>query len=220
MIYLQSVQQRSWILPVQLTMKSFLNPYDNTTQFIVVFNNVWLPAPWRSCPHCIYFLSDARPNNSVIPCGPTTQTAQTPVSLPLAPLPHPWRRWQPRSPSSLPLFSISHCSALSFSSTLFSHLVAAPTSSTPSSLGWLAHLGKVKSAQMPALWSFRFEMLHKVEPNISILILAHETQEDSLTWKKLPRCLWSRNDFSADHVLGILYWRLVHLFNISHHYWS
>ena len=81
MIYLQKVQQRSWILPVQLTMKSFLNPYDNTTQFIVVFNNVWLSAPRRSCPHCIYFLSDAHPNNSVIPCGPTTQTAQTPASL-------------------------------------------------------------------------------------------------------------------------------------------
>lgn len=44
-------------------------------QFIVVLNNVWLAASWRSCPHCIYFLSDALPNNSVIPCGPTTQTA-------------------------------------------------------------------------------------------------------------------------------------------------
>lgn len=44
-------------------------------RFIVVLNNVWLAASWRSCPHCIYFLSDALPNNSVIPCGPTTQTA-------------------------------------------------------------------------------------------------------------------------------------------------
>lgn len=44
-------------------------------RFIVVLNNVWLAAFWQSCPHCIYFLSDALPNNSVIPCGPTTQTA-------------------------------------------------------------------------------------------------------------------------------------------------
>lgn len=143
------------------------------------------------------------------PVVPPPRQPRPPSLLPLAPLPHPWRRWQPRSPSSLPLFSISHCSALSFSSTLFSHLVAAPTSSTPSSLGWLAHLGKVKSAQTPALWSFRFEMLHKVEPDVSILILAHETQEDSLTWKTLPHCLGNHHDFSADHVLGILYWRLV-----------
>lgn len=54
-------------------------------RFIVVLNNVWLAASWRSCPHCIYFLSDALPNNSVIPCGPTAQTAETPASLYLWP---------------------------------------------------------------------------------------------------------------------------------------
>lgn len=86
--------------PVQLTMRSFLNPY--STQFIVVFNNVWLAASWQSCPHCIYFLSDAHPNNSVIPCGPTTQTAETPISLTSGPLPHPWRQWEPLSPPSSP----------------------------------------------------------------------------------------------------------------------
>lgn len=52
---------------------SFLNP--NTAEFIVIFNNVWLPASWRSCPCSIYFLSDAPSNNPAIPCGPTTQTA-------------------------------------------------------------------------------------------------------------------------------------------------
>lgn len=73
--------------PAQHTMKSFLNPY--TAQFIVVFNNVWLAASRRSCPHCIYFLSDALPNNYVIPCGPTTQTAWDP---------HLSYLWPPASP--------------------------------------------------------------------------------------------------------------------------
>lgn len=52
-------------------------------RFIVVLDNVWLAASWRSCPHCIYFLSDALPN--IIPCGPTAQTAETPASLYLWP---------------------------------------------------------------------------------------------------------------------------------------
>lgn len=70
---------KAMISPVQCTIERFLNPY--TTQFIVVFNNVGLAASRQFCPHCIYFLSDASPNNFVIPCGSTTQTAETPISL-------------------------------------------------------------------------------------------------------------------------------------------
>lgn len=75
-----------------LEKKSFLNP--DTAEFIVVFNNVWLAASWRSCPRCIYFLSDTPPNNPVIPCGPTTQTAamRPPSPAPPGPLPRPPRR--------------------------------------------------------------------------------------------------------------------------------
>lgn len=90
--------------PVQHTMKSFLNPY--TAPFIVVFNNVWLPASRQSCPRCIYFLSDALPNNSVIPCGPTTQTAWDP---------HLSYLWPPASPleavkNSFPSLLAPQCS--------------------------------------------------------------------------------------------------------------
>lgn len=91
--------------------KGFLNP--DTAQFIVVFNNVWPTASWRSCPRCIYFLSDAPPNNPVIPCGPTTQTAamRPPSPAPPGPLPRPPRRHskthspallRPRCPSLSP----------------------------------------------------------------------------------------------------------------------
>lgn len=81
-------------------------------RFIVVLNNVWLAASWRSCPH-IYFLSDALPNNSVIPCGPTTQTAQTPASLTSGPLPQPLGQWKPHS-FQITIFSFSLCSVLCF----------------------------------------------------------------------------------------------------------
>lgn len=86
--------------PVPHAMRSFLNPY--TTQFIVVFNNVWLAASWRSCPKCIYFLSDACPHYPVIPCGPTTQTAPTVISLTFGPLPRPQRQWRPLPPPYSP----------------------------------------------------------------------------------------------------------------------
>lgn len=106
---MQRILQRGF--RIRTRKKSFLNP--NTAQFIVVFNNVWPAASWRSCPRCIYFLSDAPPNNPVIPCGPTTQTAamRPPSPAPPGPLPRPPRRHskthlpalpRPRRPSLSP----------------------------------------------------------------------------------------------------------------------
>lgn len=87
--------------PVQHSMKSFLNPY--IAKFIVVFNYVCLPAWWRYYPRCIYLLSDAPPNNSVIPWGPTTQTAETTISFTSTPPPaQPQRQGQPLSPPYSP----------------------------------------------------------------------------------------------------------------------
>lgn len=75
------------------------------------------------------------------PVVPPPRQQRPPSLSPLAP------RFTPGGSDSLfpllshpTIFSFSHCSTYSW----FSHLVAAPTSSTPSSLYWLAHLGKVK----------------------------------------------------------------------------
>lgn len=143
--------------PVQQTMKSFLNPY--SIQFIVVFNNVQLVASWQFCPHCIYFLSDARPNNSVIPCGPTTQTAETPISL------------TPGGSDSLfPLLShptissFSHCSTNAPLSHLMLHLL-----------------------RPHPLLSVDFHIWERLRAKKwcknSILILFHKIQEDLLIFK-------------------------------------
>lgn len=159
MFYFQSEQQRLWILRCSTLWEVFLT---HILQFIVVFNNVWPAASRRFFPHCIYFLSDARPNNSVIPCGTTTQTAETPISLTSGPPPQPWRQWQPLSPSYTHLLPRLHSLSFFLFSTIFSHLDAAPSSSTPSSpLCWLAHLGKVKSIEMLALGSLRLRCFIK-----------------------------------------------------------
>ncbi len=142
---------------VQHTMKSFLNPY--TKQLIVVFNNVWLAASWQSCPHCIYFLSDAPLNNSVIPCGPHhPDSTETPISLTSGPLTHPWRQSQSHSPylHFIPLLPML-CSPCLFITAFPSHCCAYYVHTLHSLLTlWsIAHLGKVKSVEMLALSSFR-----------------------------------------------------------------
>lgn len=80
------------------------------------------------------------------------------------------------------IFSLSHGSTISFFSAIFSHLVAAPSSSTPSSLCWLVHLGKVKSIEMLALCQFRLRCFIKWMQKLYSHPCSYKIWEDLLTW--------------------------------------
>lgn len=169
--------------PVLHTLKSFCNPY--IAQFIVVFNNVWPAASWRSCPHCIYFLSDAPHNNSVIPCGPTTQTAKTPTSLTSGPLPHPSRQRKTHSPLHSPHYILHFPLLHSYISlnAVFPPRCCAYSPTQPM-LSLMSGRSQDCRKRFWFFWSFRSSCLVWNDYKAFILIFAHET-EDILTWKTL-----------------------------------